>query len=514
MVQCQLKEHEDEEEVPDAFFDIVCCPNELNRSSSQAPTELPSSSSSKIATKAKKLALTAVEDTHTAVHQQTEEHEDEHDVPDAFFDIVCCPNELNRSSSQAPTGVPSSSSKSVTKSSQLALTAIDDTHAAVQQQTEGHEDEEEVQEAFFDIVCCPNEITSSSSKKTPTKSTQLALNVVKDTHTQVQQQTEECEEEVEDAFFDIVCCPNEINRSSSQETTTLPSSLTKTAPPTQLPLIAVEDTNTQVQSNHATTLERPSSFNQSISLHHEPSTPNDEDEEQPSIKVQHSISQTRRGDDIAEQPSRSCSYASTTHGSFDEEQPNINIDVQRSISQIRRGDSIAIQPSLSHSYASSKHGREEKNGKSAEIPIRQRQQQVRMQEQEPKKRKQRTPRKKKFAKVATLCVCLCVCAGLIVLFLTNDVSPRDSDRDGLSDELELKLGTDPFNPDTDGDGIMDGEEDFSEQNIMAKSGKSGTTKTSSKSGKSNVSGKSAKSDMPSTKQSDSPSISSAPNAQP
>eukprot|EP00985_Skeletonema_marinoi_P034742 scaffold44707_cov234-Skeletonema_marinoi.AAC.1 len=245
MVQCQLKEHEDEEEVPDAFFDIVCCPNELNRSSSQAPTELPSSSSSKIATKAKKLALTADEDTHAAVQQQPEDHEDEEEVPDAFFDIVCCPNELNRSPSKAPTGVPSSPSESVTKSSELALTAVDDAHAAVQQQTEEHKDEEEVQEAFFDIVCCPNELTSSSSKKTPTKSSQLALNAVEDTHTQVQQQTEEYEEEVEDAFFDIVCCPNELNRSTSQETTTLPSSLSKTAPPTQLHLIAVEDTHAQ-----------------------------------------------------------------------------------------------------------------------------------------------------------------------------------------------------------------------------------------------------------------------------
>lgn len=34
----------------------------------------------------------------------------------------------------------------------------------------------------------------------------------------------------------------------------------------------------------------------------------------------------------------------------------------------------------------------------------------------------------------------------------------DSDHDGLSDELELKLGTDPQNPDTDGDGYTDGEE--------------------------------------------------------
>ncbi len=34
----------------------------------------------------------------------------------------------------------------------------------------------------------------------------------------------------------------------------------------------------------------------------------------------------------------------------------------------------------------------------------------------------------------------------------------DTDKDGLSDELELQLGTDPNNPDTDGDGYTDGEE--------------------------------------------------------
>ena len=34
----------------------------------------------------------------------------------------------------------------------------------------------------------------------------------------------------------------------------------------------------------------------------------------------------------------------------------------------------------------------------------------------------------------------------------------DSDGDGLTDEEELKLGTDPHNPDTDGDGLTDGEE--------------------------------------------------------
>ncbi len=34
----------------------------------------------------------------------------------------------------------------------------------------------------------------------------------------------------------------------------------------------------------------------------------------------------------------------------------------------------------------------------------------------------------------------------------------DSDNDGLTDAEEKTLGTDPFNPDTDGDGLFDGEE--------------------------------------------------------
>lgn len=36
--------------------------------------------------------------------------------------------------------------------------------------------------------------------------------------------------------------------------------------------------------------------------------------------------------------------------------------------------------------------------------------------------------------------------------------PLDSDGDGLSDDYERQIGTDPFNPDTDGDGLTDGDE--------------------------------------------------------
>ena len=39
-------------------------------------------------------------------------------------------------------------------------------------------------------------------------------------------------------------------------------------------------------------------------------------------------------------------------------------------------------------------------------------------------------------------------------------NPQDADQDGISDTKEAMLGTDPNNPDTDGDGILDGEDDF------------------------------------------------------
>ncbi len=42
--------------------------------------------------------------------------------------------------------------------------------------------------------------------------------------------------------------------------------------------------------------------------------------------------------------------------------------------------------------------------------------------------------------------------------ISNDISSRDSDKDGLSDRDEIIFATDPFNADTDGDGFKDGEE--------------------------------------------------------
>src|SRR5437660_1480575 len=36
----------------------------------------------------------------------------------------------------------------------------------------------------------------------------------------------------------------------------------------------------------------------------------------------------------------------------------------------------------------------------------------------------------------------------------------DTDNDGLSDALEIQLRTDPTNPDSDGDGVLDGKEAY------------------------------------------------------
>jgi outer membrane protein OmpA-like peptidoglycan-associated protein len=47
-------------------------------------------------------------------------------------------------------------------------------------------------------------------------------------------------------------------------------------------------------------------------------------------------------------------------------------------------------------------------------------------------------------------------AGIGLLFGSN--SPRDDDNDDLFNHQEDELGTDPYNPDTDGDGLTDGEE--------------------------------------------------------
>jgi hypothetical protein len=43
---------------------------------------------------------------------------------------------------------------------------------------------------------------------------------------------------------------------------------------------------------------------------------------------------------------------------------------------------------------------------------------------------------------------------------TNDDSMLDADNDGLTNLEEYERGTDPNNPDTDGDGVLDGDEYF------------------------------------------------------
>lgn len=50
---------------------------------------------------------------------------------------------------------------------------------------------------------------------------------------------------------------------------------------------------------------------------------------------------------------------------------------------------------------------------------------------------------------------------LVVSVPAHAQPPRDSDRDGLPDELERRTGTDPLAPDTDLDGVPDGVEDES-----------------------------------------------------
>jgi hypothetical protein len=44
--------------------------------------------------------------------------------------------------------------------------------------------------------------------------------------------------------------------------------------------------------------------------------------------------------------------------------------------------------------------------------------------------------------------------------LDVDSLPLDTDQDGLPDAVESRRRTDPNNPDTDGDGVKDGEDDY------------------------------------------------------
>jgi LPXTG-motif cell wall-anchored protein len=48
--------------------------------------------------------------------------------------------------------------------------------------------------------------------------------------------------------------------------------------------------------------------------------------------------------------------------------------------------------------------------------------------------------------------------GYRAAFQADDYETLDSDGDGVTDAVELGVGTDPFDPDTDDDGFLDGEE--------------------------------------------------------
>src|SRR5690606_31416843 len=45
-------------------------------------------------------------------------------------------------------------------------------------------------------------------------------------------------------------------------------------------------------------------------------------------------------------------------------------------------------------------------------------------------------------------------------------TPRDSDGDGLSDQLERRTDTDPFDADTDADSVPDGAEDRNSDGVV------------------------------------------------
>lgn len=57
-----------------------------------------------------------------------------------------------------------------------------------------------------------------------------------------------------------------------------------------------------------------------------------------------------------------------------------------------------------------------------------------------------------------LTIILVACSVMAPFYFSQAAAPADSDKDGLSDELELKFKTDKDNPDSDADGFKDGEE--------------------------------------------------------
>lgn len=263
------------------------------------------------------------------------------------------------------------------------------------------------------------------------------------------------------AGFQVVCCPIQLNRSSSGAAKLL-----------QLPSSAIEDTNTPVQLGHTTSLRSTSSSKRSISLNRKQSRPTnlndgdeDEDEEQPTIDVQRSTSQTRRGDatgtssGILVQPSRSRSFANSQSDSANLEKTGIDA------SQTSGDDDIVIQlsPSQSSPFADVQDNIiNEEDFVIAASASRQEQ------EQQLQQRRQRRQRKKCVTVAIMWCAFLFLSAGLVVVFMSTDTLVKqsmqrhsltgDSDGDGLGDELELRLGLDPMNRDTDGNGMSDGED--------------------------------------------------------
>ena len=186
--------------------------------------------------------------------------------------------------------------------------------------------------------------------------------------------------------------------------------------------------------------------------------------------------------------SNSSRAAASMHNGDEEEQANNNIAVQRTLStkadceegpeaelfDVDTGDSIQLSRTRSsiHSQRStdkpqSMHSTPSKSFASAQggdegnidvVPLGYYEQQA------------RRSRRRKCAIIASVLVFIGLCAVVIGLSLSTDsivngamnrfglAATRDSDRDGISDELELRLGLDPRNPDTDGDGISDGDE--------------------------------------------------------
>ena len=272
------------------------------------------------------------------------------------------------------------------------------------------------------------------------------------------------------AGFQVVCCPIQLNRSSSGATKLL-----------QLPSSAVEDTHhTPVQLDHtpslgSTSSSKRSSSKRSTSPNRELSRPtnvNDEDQEQDEEQPTTTSAMCCVSDATGTisgilKPSRSRSFVNSQSSSnANLEKPDI--DMQRSAPQTGGDDDdiiIELSPSLSTPFADVQNNiiNEEDFVIASSNPSRQEQE-----EQQRQQIRQRRRRKKCVTIALMWCAFLFLSAGLVVIFMSTDTFVKksmqrysltgDSDGDGLGDELELRLSLDPMNRDTDGNGISDGEE--------------------------------------------------------